>query len=133
MGTSKRYADSIDRRMGVQADQSIMRGGTPESLTATELELKTEPLTRTPQPMPVTAWVRYGRIGIRVNGRAWRGRPRPWRWSGMLLTGRTVLGCGLPRSSGETSHRRGSPRSAPHLPRRQRLQFEAAWGHLINR
>jgi len=70
VGTSKRYADSIDRRMGVQADQSIMRGGEPESLTAKELELKTEPVTRTPQPMPVTAWVRYGRIGIRVKGRA---------------------------------------------------------------
>jgi hypothetical protein len=70
VGTSKRYADSVDRRMGDQADLSIMRTGEPESLTAKELELKTEPLTRAPQPMLVTAWVRYGRIGIRVNGRA---------------------------------------------------------------
>ena len=70
MGTSKRYADSIDARMGVQADLSIMRDSEPESLTAKELELKTEPVTRTPQPMPVTAWVRYKGIGIRVKGRA---------------------------------------------------------------
>ena len=56
--------------MGVQADQSIMRGGKPESLTAKELELTIEPVTRTPQPMPVQAWVGYGGIGIRVKGRA---------------------------------------------------------------
>lgn len=84
MGTSKRYADSIDRRMGVQADLSIMRTGEPESLTAKELELKTEPVTRTPQPMPVTAWVRYGKIGIRVNGRAvaWTSKAVAVEWDG---------------------------------------------------
>jgi hypothetical protein len=82
VGTSKRYADSIDRRMGAQADLSIMRTGEPESLTATELELTTKPVTRTPQPMPVTAWVRYRRIGIRVNGRvvAWTTKAVAVEW-----------------------------------------------------
>ena len=84
MGTSKRYADSIDRRMGVQVDLSIMRGGDPESLTAKELELTTEPITRTPQPMPVTAWVRYKGIGIRVQGRAvaWTSKAVAVEWDG---------------------------------------------------
>ena len=84
MGTSKRYADSIDRRMGVQADLSIMRGGEPDSLSATELELKTEPVTRTPQPMPVTARVRYGKVGIQVDGRAvaWTSKAVAVEWDG---------------------------------------------------
>jgi hypothetical protein len=70
--------------MGVQADQSIMRGGEPESLTAKELELAIEPVTRTPRPMPVTAWVRYGKIGIRVNGRAvaWTSKAVAVEWDG---------------------------------------------------
>ena len=70
MSSSKRYAAQIDERMADRADQTVMRDGTPESLTSRELELKTEPLTRTPEPLPVYAWVRYGAIGIRVKGRA---------------------------------------------------------------
>jgi hypothetical protein len=95
VGTSKRYADSIDARMGEKADQSVMRDGRPETLTAKELELTTEPVTRTPRPVPVSAWVRYGSIGIRVTGRAvaWTakavavewdaptGLHRAWIWS----------------------------------------------------
>ena len=70
--------------MGVHADQSVMRGSKPESLTAKELELATEPITRTPQPMPVTAWVRYGKIGIRVNARAvaWTAKAVAVEWDG---------------------------------------------------
>ena len=70
MGSSKRYAEQIDARMSERADQTVMRDGTPDSLTASELELKTEPLTRTPQPLPVLAWVRYGGIGLKVKARA---------------------------------------------------------------
>jgi hypothetical protein len=95
VGTSKRYADSIDAKMGAQADLSVMRSGEPESLTARELELKTEPVTRTPRPMNVTAWVRYGKVGIHVRGRAvawtakavaveWdapQGTHRAWVWA----------------------------------------------------
>jgi len=82
MGSSKRYADSIDRRMGVHADQSVMRDSEPESLTAKELELSTEPVTRTPVPTPVNAWVRYGKIGINVEGRvvAWTSRAAAVEW-----------------------------------------------------
>ena len=70
--------------MGVQAGQSAMREGTPESLTAAELELTTEPITRTPRPMPVTAWVRYEGIGIRVQGRdvAWTAKAVAVEWDG---------------------------------------------------
>lgn len=84
MGTSKRYADSIDRRMGVQVDLSIMRMSEPESLTAKELELKTDPVTRTPQPIPVMAWVGYGKIGVRVTGRAvaWTSKAVAVEWEG---------------------------------------------------
>lgn len=82
MGSSKRYADSIDARMGAQANLSIMRGGEPESLTTKELELATEPVTRTPVPTPVTAWVRYGQIGLKVDGRvvAWTARAAAVEW-----------------------------------------------------
>ena len=84
MGTSKRYADSIDAKMEVHADQSVMRGREPESLTPKELGLTTEPVTRTPEPVPVTAWVRYGRIGIRVKGRAvaWTAKAVAIEWDG---------------------------------------------------
>lgn len=84
MDTSKRYADSIDKQMGRQADLSIMRGSEPETLTAEELELATEPLTRPPKPTPVTAWVRYRKIGIRVNGRAvaWTAKAVAVKWDG---------------------------------------------------
>jgi len=84
VGSSKRYADSIDRRIGVHADLSIMRGGEPESLTSRELELATEPVTRTPKPMPVVAWVRYKGIGIRVKGRAvaWTAKAVAIEWDG---------------------------------------------------
>jgi hypothetical protein len=67
LGTNKRYADSIDRRMGARVNETIMRGAEPESLTTAELALDSEPLTRTPVPRPVKAWVRYGNIPIQVD------------------------------------------------------------------
>lgn len=70
MGTSKRYAAHIDARMGEKIDQAVMRDRQPETLTDLELELNVEPLTRTPKPMPVFAWVRYGSSGMRVKARA---------------------------------------------------------------
>jgi hypothetical protein len=95
VGSSKRYAAQIDERMSERADQTVMRDGVPDSLTSTELELKSEPLTRTPRPLPVYAWVRYGKIGIRVKARAvawtakavaveWdapQGSHRAWVWA----------------------------------------------------
>jgi len=94
LGTNKRYADSIDRRMGERVAETVMRGKQPESLTPTELELAREPLTRTPVARPVRAWVRYGAIPLMVEAEAvawteyavairWRspeGEHRAWVW-----------------------------------------------------
>jgi len=59
-----------------------MRGAEPESLTTAELDLATEPLTRTPVPRPVTAWVRYGNIPIEVDAvvTAWTTRAVAIKW-----------------------------------------------------
>ena len=82
MGTSKRYAAHIDARMGEKIDQAVMRDRQPETLTDLELELQMEPLTRTPKPMPVYAWVRYGSTGMRVKARAvaWTNRAVAVEW-----------------------------------------------------
>lgn len=62
MGTNKRYADSIDRRMNARITESETRGHAPVSLTTEELELTTQPLTRTPIPK-----LRWGEAtGLRI-------------------------------------------------------------------
>ena len=76
MGTSKRYAGRIDRQMGARADEAATRGVEPTSLTNAELELDALPLTKTPRPPPVRAWVRYGAVAIRVEARAVAWTPR---------------------------------------------------------
>lgn len=48
MGTNKRYADGIDRRMDARINESIMRGAQPASLSNAQLEFELEPLTQTP-------------------------------------------------------------------------------------
>ena len=48
MVTSKRYADAIDRRMNARIAEREVAGFEPFTLTNDELELATEPLTRTP-------------------------------------------------------------------------------------
>jgi len=82
VGTSKRYADAIDVRMGDKADQVVMRDLEPETLTPRELALDVQPLTRTPKPMPVFAWVRYDGIPIRVSARvvAWTEKAVAVEW-----------------------------------------------------
>jgi hypothetical protein len=82
LGTNKRNAGSIDRRMRVRVNESIMRGAQPESLSNAELELNLEPLTRTPIPRPVRAWVRYGNIPIQVDAvvTAWTTRAVAIKW-----------------------------------------------------
>ena len=82
VGTSKRYAAHIDARMGEKIDQAVMRDRQPETLTDLELELNVEPLTGTPTPMPVYAWVRYGATGMQVKARAvaWTNRAVAVEW-----------------------------------------------------
>ena len=73
MGTNRRYADAVDRRMDAAI---IMRSGSPQSLTDAELELHSEPLTRTPNAIACRAWVRYPDGPVKVDGRAVAWTPR---------------------------------------------------------
>lgn len=67
MGTNRRYADAVDRRM----DANIaMRSGTPQSLTDAELELSVQSIIRAPQPVACRAWVRYPEGPAKVDARA---------------------------------------------------------------
>ena len=83
MGTNKRYADSIDRRMNARIAESEVAGLEPFTLTDAELELATEQLTRTPIPRPVRAWVRFGSRALKVDAEAvaWTGRAVAIRWT----------------------------------------------------
>ncbi len=82
MGTNKRYADAIDRRVRERTDQEAMRTLKPASLEQRELELHRLPLTRTPVALPVWAWVHYGSAAIRVDAEivAWTSRACAIRW-----------------------------------------------------
>lgn len=70
MGTNRRYAHRIDQMMDARILQSVAAKGELQTLTDTELEFTTEPITRTPVPRPVSAWVRFGTIPIRVDAEA---------------------------------------------------------------
>ena len=70
MGTAKRYADAVDRRMNDGIMLRVMQSGPPQSLTAKELALEAMPLTRAPVPPPVRAWVRYPEGPLQIEGEA---------------------------------------------------------------
>jgi hypothetical protein len=57
--------------------------GEPESLSPSELQLGKLPLTRTPVPEPVKAWVRYGTVPLEVEAEAvaWTPRAVAIRWT----------------------------------------------------
>lgn len=59
-------------------------GGEPDTLDAKQLDLAHEPLTRSPEPEPARAWVRYGEqsIEIDVEVTAWTARAVAIRWPG---------------------------------------------------
>jgi len=83
LGTNKRYATSTDRQMSDRAGQVIMRDSEPVSLTDTELDLDRYDVTRTRNPRPVSAWVRYGAVPLRVEARAvaWTERAVAIEWT----------------------------------------------------
>jgi len=83
MVTSKRYADAIDRRMNARIAEREVAGFEPFTLTNDELELATEPLTKTPVPRPVRAWVRFGPVALKVDAEAvaWTGRAVAIKWT----------------------------------------------------
>jgi len=95
MGSTRGTAASVDRGI----DRMMMRDHSPQSLTAAELDLDHEPITRPPRAVPCRAWVRYGTDAIRVEGlvTAWTARAmavkwvtpdghehRAWLWSGAV-------------------------------------------------
>jgi hypothetical protein len=82
VGTNKLYSAAIDRRMGEHVNEVVMRDKSPQSLTDIELELDNFPLTRTPKPLPVKAWIHYGEIAIKVDARAvaWTARAVAVEW-----------------------------------------------------
>ncbi|MCU1416799.1 MAG: hypothetical protein JWP32_973 [Schumannella sp.] len=83
MGTNKRYSDSIDRRMNARIAEREAEGLEPFTLTPAELELATQPLTKTPVPKPVRAWVRFGPHALQVDAEAvaWTERAVALRWT----------------------------------------------------
>lgn len=99
MGTNRRYADAIDRRMDEKILLTVSRGGPLQSLTAAELRLNEVPLTIDPRPRrKVKAWVRFGDAPVRVDAVAARWTPdavgivfhindvehRCWVWAGAV-------------------------------------------------
>ena len=83
MGTNKRYANRVDRQQHDHVNEMIMRGSTPASLTAPELELDRLPLTRTPVPERVKVWIHYRDAAIRIDADlvAWTPRACAVRWT----------------------------------------------------
>jgi hypothetical protein len=83
MGSNRRYAASYDRQSKEREAAAAMNDHEPMSLTSEELELDREPLTRTPHPRPVTAWVRYGATSVQVPAEAvaWTDHAVAIRWT----------------------------------------------------
>lgn len=86
MGTNRRYAADVDRRMDARVAERIMRSSTPLSLGDDELELELDvyDLTRTRNPKPVRAWVRYrdGPLRVEAEAHAWTERAVAIEWAG---------------------------------------------------
>ena len=82
MGSNRRYPDAADRHRRERERDTAMASIAPLSLTDAELDLKVQPLTKTPIPQPVRAWVRYGDTALQVDGRvvAWTPRAVAVEW-----------------------------------------------------
>ncbi len=70
MGTNRRYADSIDRRVNERILDGLTREGPLQTLTRTELQLDRLAVTTDPKPERVRAWVRFGAVPVRVDAEA---------------------------------------------------------------
>ena len=90
MGTNKRYAAQLDKRMDDRIMQSVTAEQPLQSRTEKELRLDVYPLTTSPQPLEVLAWVRFGPYPMRVRARA-------VRW--------TLKAVGIEFTIGEAEHR----------------------------
>jgi hypothetical protein len=72
VGTNKRYAAQIDKRMDERIMQSVTAEQPLQTLSDKELRLDVYPLTTSPQPLEVLAWVRFGPYPLQVRARAVR-------------------------------------------------------------
>lgn len=98
MGTSRRYAHAIDAQMNERILERVAATGHLVNLSAKELELDRLAVTIDPIPKPVTAWVRFGDVPVRVDAVAARWtskavgieftvgerRMRCWVWRGAV-------------------------------------------------
>lgn len=68
--------------MNARISERDAEGHAPHSLTPAELELATEPLTKTPRPRLVRAWVRFGPVAMKVDAEAvaWTSRAVAITW-----------------------------------------------------
>ena len=66
MGTSRRYADDVDRRSDEKYIERLAKQAPLQTLTRTELRLDHLPVTTSPVPEVVRAWVRFGAEPFRV-------------------------------------------------------------------
>lgn len=84
MSSNRRYAEQIDRGMDVRVVEKVMRSGEPLSLSPVELQLDVMPLTRTPVPEQVRAWVRYPAAAVLIDALAvaWTPRAVAIKWPG---------------------------------------------------
>jgi len=82
VGTAKRYAAAVDRRMNDSIVRRVMESGSPVTLGAEELALDQVPLTKTPTPVEVRVWVRYpaGPLQVDAEAVAWTTRAVAVRW-----------------------------------------------------
>jgi hypothetical protein len=76
VGTNKRYAHRVDAMMDARILERVSHDGPLQTLSPGELELDRHPLTITPRPEAVTAWVRFGETPVRVSAEAVRWTPR---------------------------------------------------------
>jgi len=60
MGTSRRYAASVDREMDDRILRRLAEGGPLQSLSPEEIGLDREPVTIDPHPRRASVWVRFG-------------------------------------------------------------------------
>lgn len=67
MGTSKRYATSVDRQMDARILERVAAEAGPlQSLSPEELGLDSRPVTIDPRPKLAQAWVRFGATPVLV-------------------------------------------------------------------
>lgn len=118
MGGRSRYQPAYDRaRLEKHYVEVMSRGDPVQSLTDAEIERGQAAVTRSPEPVAVAAWVRYGGTPVLVNGwtSTWtsravevvwrdpRGEPhRAWVWANAVrrreLTSEERLGVRPPRT-----------------------------------